>query len=78
MTNGRAPLTASKFEAPPRDDAELNALNYNLGPRLRTGHALHLDRRPVEPPGRLRRLLRADDRAAGQEEEETDDDAVEQ
>ena len=37
VNNGRAPLQASKFEAPPRDDAELNALNFDLGRTFELG-----------------------------------------
>ncbi len=66
VSNGREPLTAGKFEAPPRNDAEPEPTELRPRPQLRVGHALHLDRRLVESFGRLRRLLRTDD-LAGQE-----------
>ena len=69
---------ASKFEAPPRDDAELNALNYNLGRDFELGTL-------YTSIAGLLNLLAAYDAFCGpmvappgKKEEETDDDAVEQ
>ena len=72
--NGRAPLLASKFEAPPRDDAELNALNFNLGRDFELGTL-------YTSIAGLLNLLAAYDACCGpiiappgKKEEETDDD----
>ena len=78
VSNGREPLTASKFEAPPRSDAELNSLTFSLGRNFELGTL-------YTSIAGLLNLLAAYDAWCGpmlahpgKKEEETDDVAVEQ